>query len=219
MKKMRWRPDFGRERLEGKSLLLPSCNAFLRRALYESIEEEYPSLLLERADGGHIRVLRLSDDEKAERTVRLKREEWNRIHREQIGFTDVFRALSAACRGQLVEGPDGKAVIVPLSDATGTDATSADATGTGTGDNDAGGRTKEEGLSRFSPEAGTLRMFDYEKVLLEEDIKRIVPDGKRGAKKKGKSSTRRPTSIFKMTKKKRKAMKEDEDEEAAARRQ
>jgi len=220
-----------RERLEGKSLLLPSCNAFLRRALYESIEEEYPTLLLERADGGHIRVLRLSDAEKAQRTVRLKHEEWNKIHREQIGFTDVFRALSAACRGRLVEGPDGKAVIVntgPSSDAT--DAAGADADADATDDNDTStdGRMKEEGFSRFNPEAGTLRLFDSKKVMREEDIKPgpIVTDGKRGAKKKkGKSSsssTRKPTSIFKMTKKKkkRKATKEDknedEEEEAAA---
>ena len=55
-----------KEKEEGKSLLLPPCNAFLRRALYESIGEEYPSLILEKADGNRIRVLRLNDEEKAE---------------------------------------------------------------------------------------------------------------------------------------------------------
>ena len=56
---------------EGTSLVLPPCNAFLRRCLYETIEEEYPGLILERADaknggGGavatmknQIRVIRL----------------------------------------------------------------------------------------------------------------------------------------------------------------
>ena len=56
---------------EGTSLVLPPCNAFLRRCLYETIEGEYPGLILERADaknggGGaeatmknQIRVIRL----------------------------------------------------------------------------------------------------------------------------------------------------------------
>ena len=37
---------------EGTAVVLPPCNAFLRRALYESIQGEYPSLILERADQG-----------------------------------------------------------------------------------------------------------------------------------------------------------------------
>ncbi len=32
---------------EGTSLLLPPCNAFLRRCLYHTIEDEYPGLILE----------------------------------------------------------------------------------------------------------------------------------------------------------------------------
>eukprot|EP00562_Extubocellulus_spinifer_P020473 CAMPEP_0178602026 /NCGR_PEP_ID=MMETSP0697-20121206/34724_1 /TAXON_ID=265572 /ORGANISM="Extubocellulus spinifer, Strain CCMP396" /LENGTH=544 /DNA_ID=CAMNT_0020240169 /DNA_START=1 /DNA_END=1631 /DNA_ORIENTATION=+ len=205
---MRWRPDSGGSVWR----VSPSSS---RRAMPSSVA------LCTRASRRNIRPS----------SSRLKHEEWNKIHREQIGFTDVFRALSAACRGRLVEGPDGKAVIVntgPSSDAT--DGAGADADADATDDNDTStdGRMKEEGFSRFNPEAGTLRLFDSKKVMLEEDIKPgpIVTDGKRGAKKKkGKSSsssTRKPTSIFKMTKKKkkRKATKEDknedEEEEAAA---
>jgi poly(A)-specific ribonuclease len=38
----------GRRQTEGSSLVLPPCNAFLRRCLYETIEAEYPGLILER---------------------------------------------------------------------------------------------------------------------------------------------------------------------------
>ena len=31
---------------EGTSLVLPPCNAFLRRCLYETIEDGYPGLIL-----------------------------------------------------------------------------------------------------------------------------------------------------------------------------
>lgn len=38
----------GTRQTEGSSLVLPPCNAFLRRCLYETIEAEYPGLVLER---------------------------------------------------------------------------------------------------------------------------------------------------------------------------
>ena len=38
---------------EGTSLVLPPCNAFLRRCLYETVEAEYPGLILERYDYHH----------------------------------------------------------------------------------------------------------------------------------------------------------------------
>lgn len=38
----------GARQTEGSSLVLPPCNAFLRRCLYETIEDEYPGLTLER---------------------------------------------------------------------------------------------------------------------------------------------------------------------------
>ena len=38
----------GRRHTEGSSLVLPPCDAFLRRCLYETIEAEYPGLILER---------------------------------------------------------------------------------------------------------------------------------------------------------------------------
>jgi len=125
-----------KEKEEGKSLLLPPCNAFLRRALYERIEEEYPALILERADGNRIRALRLDADEKAERDECLKYEEWAELHRDQIGFTDVFRALSAACQGNLVVGEDGHVCINGAS----------------------------EEFSRFSAQSGSLRHFSYSKA-------------------------------------------------------
>lgn len=63
---------------EGTSLVLPPCNAFLRRCLYETIEDEYPGLILEKADmdpthagaaRNQIRVIRMSDAEKKRRRI------------------------------------------------------------------------------------------------------------------------------------------------------
>ncbi|KAL7514124.1 hypothetical protein ACHAXN_012702 [Cyclotella atomus] len=96
----------GRRQVEGSSLVLPPCNAFLRRCLYETIEAEYPGLVLERADSGpnggaarnQIRVIRLSMSEKKQREERLLQEEWSKLV-YAIGFTTVFQAISDACNG------------------------------------------------------------------------------------------------------------------------
>ena len=85
----------------GTSFLLPPCNRFLRRALYESIELEYPALILENAGPANrdqIRVWRLSPEEKLQREERLRREAWEAMVNE-VGFWRVFRAISNACRG------------------------------------------------------------------------------------------------------------------------
>ncbi len=98
---------------EGTSLLLPPCNAFLRRCLYESIEDEYPGLILERADidpnnneaaaatlRNQIRVIRLSPTEKLRRESRKKHEAWDEVLME-MGFTIIFQAISDACNGNV----------------------------------------------------------------------------------------------------------------------
>mmetsp|Transcript_4858 Transcript_4858/g.9894 ORF Transcript_4858/g.9894 Transcript_4858/m.9894 type:complete len:836 (+) Transcript_4858:58-2565(+) len=93
---------------EGTSLVLPPCNAFLRRCLYETIEAEYPGLILERADnhpnGGaarnQIRVIRLSPAEKESRQTRIRLDEWHKLLQDTLGFTSVFRAISDACNGK-----------------------------------------------------------------------------------------------------------------------
>lgn len=93
---------------EGTSLVLPPCNAFLRRCLYETIEDEYPGLILERADlagpcdpvaRNQIRVIRLSPAEKKLREARLRQERWDRLLQD-IGFTTIFQAISDACNGK-----------------------------------------------------------------------------------------------------------------------
>jgi poly(A)-specific ribonuclease len=83
------------------SLLLPACNRFLRRALYESIELEYPALILENGGSEHrdqIRVWRLSEEEKQLRKERLEKEAWEKLILN-IGFWRVFHALSNANKG------------------------------------------------------------------------------------------------------------------------
>jgi len=87
---------------EGLSFLLPPANSFLRRALYESIQAEYPSLILENAGPSHpnqIRVLRLNPEEQRTREERLQRESWEEIIVNQIGVWRIFSALSLANHG------------------------------------------------------------------------------------------------------------------------
>jgi len=83
---------------EGASMLLPPCNSFLRRALYESIESEYPNLIVETHES-QIRVLRLNVEERKRRQARLKREGWENILREKLGVYRIFLALTKACNG------------------------------------------------------------------------------------------------------------------------
>lgn len=84
---------------EGTSFLLPPTNAFLRRALYESIGNEYPSLVLEKYGSNQIRVLRMTEDEKAVRRQRQRQEAWEWLMVEELGFWRVFYALSQANQG------------------------------------------------------------------------------------------------------------------------
>mmetsp|Transcript_31305 Transcript_31305/g.65927 ORF Transcript_31305/g.65927 Transcript_31305/m.65927 type:complete len:738 (+) Transcript_31305:1488-3701(+) len=86
---------------EGTSLVLPPCNAFLRRCLYETIEDEYPGLILEKTDSYpvSIRAIRLSPAEKKHRETRKRQEAWDKLLLD-IGFTTLFQAISDACNGK-----------------------------------------------------------------------------------------------------------------------
>lgn len=99
--------------LEGVSFLLPPCNSFLRRALYESIPSEYPNLLLETVhETSQIRVWRLNSEERKRRNQRLLREGFEKVLCEQVGVWRVFLALVQACTGQ---GPRNQAEYMALS--------------------------------------------------------------------------------------------------------
>jgi len=86
---------------EGTSFLLPPANAFLRRALYESIGQEYPSLILEKCHNSQIRVLRLTPEEKLVRRERQRKEAFGHLMVQELGFWRVFHALSQANKGML----------------------------------------------------------------------------------------------------------------------
>lgn len=90
----------------GKSMLLPACNSFLRRALYESIEKEYPSLDLEPAGAefpNQIRVWRLTSEEKSMRRRQLREDDWNALLCSKIGMWRVIEAISRICRGETLD--------------------------------------------------------------------------------------------------------------------
>ncbi len=76
------------------TFVLPPCNAFLRRALYETLGESYPSLILERGESGEYKdrivVHRLSEEEKIERAKEKKRKEVKDL-KLTIGFYRIFR--------------------------------------------------------------------------------------------------------------------------------
>ena len=85
---------------EGASYLLPECNSFLRRALYENIQREFPGLILEKVPNSfRIRVLRLSDEENERRETRLRKEAWHNLIVEKVGLYRIFYALSQVARG------------------------------------------------------------------------------------------------------------------------
>ena len=93
-------PGAGAPGGEGVSFLLPRCNSFLRRSIYEAIERDYPYLVLERHNNDQIRVWRLTAEEKERRNHRLLVEGYNKLIQEKIGAQRVFLALTKACNGQ-----------------------------------------------------------------------------------------------------------------------
>lgn len=94
---------------DGRTFLLPACNSFLRRALYENIAAEYPQLILEKADDApnQIRVWRLNEEERRQRSEEQRQQAWHDLMFE-VGMYRVFAALSAACKG---EGLDPHAAL------------------------------------------------------------------------------------------------------------
>ncbi len=80
----------------------PQKKEILRNCLVRKIKSEYPSLHWYKHNSKNY-VLRLSEEEKKKRDERIKRVEWQKMHKEVIGFTRVFKAISDACRGELGE--------------------------------------------------------------------------------------------------------------------
>eukprot|EP00536_Pseudo-nitzschia_multiseries_P005152 jgi/Psemu1/323770/estExt_fgenesh1_pg.C_930042 len=93
-------PGAGTPGAEGISFLLPRCNSFLRRSLYEAIERDYPYLVLEKHNNDQIRVWRCTTEEKARRNERLLVEGYSKLIQEKIGAQRIFLALTKACSGE-----------------------------------------------------------------------------------------------------------------------
>jgi CAF1 family ribonuclease len=87
------------------SLLLPPCNSFLRRALYESIQKEYPALILEKYPNNtqQIRVLRLDPQEQVVRQQHLQKERYVDLIQNKIGVYRIFEALRLVCNGKKID--------------------------------------------------------------------------------------------------------------------
>ena len=95
---------------EGVSLLLPRCNSFRRRALYEAIQRDYPYLVLE-SQNDQIRIWRLTTDEKERRNQRLLMEGYDMLITEKIGALRIFLALSKACTGEPIHNEIEQAIL------------------------------------------------------------------------------------------------------------
>jgi len=104
-------PGAGQTGGEGVSFLLPRCNAFLRRSIYEAIERDYPYLVLERHNNDQIRVWRLTSEEKERRNNRLLVEGYNRLMQEKIGVQRIFLALTKACSGRPIFNRAEQAIL------------------------------------------------------------------------------------------------------------
>lgn len=104
-------PGAGAPGGEGVSFLLPRCNSFLRRSIYEAIERDYPYLVLERHNNDQIRVWRLTSEEKERRKQRLLVEGYNKLIQEKIGAQRIFLALTKACSGEPIANRTEQAIL------------------------------------------------------------------------------------------------------------
>jgi poly(A)-specific ribonuclease len=101
---------------EGVSILLPRCNSFLRRSIYEAVERDYPYLVCE-TDNEQIRVWRLTDEERARRNQRLVVEEYHKFVTETIGCYRIFMALTKACSGEPILNAFEQSILAPNANA------------------------------------------------------------------------------------------------------
>ncbi|VEU40422.1 unnamed protein product [Pseudo-nitzschia multistriata] len=106
-------PGAGTQGAEGISFLLPRCNSFLRRSLYESIERDYPYLILERHNNDQIRVWRCTSEERARRNQRLLVEGYSKLVQEKIGAQRIFLALTKACSGEPIRTRTEHIILAP----------------------------------------------------------------------------------------------------------
>lgn len=105
-------PIEGAQDAEGVSFLLPRCNSFLRRSLYEAINEDYPYLVLE-TQQEQIRVWRLTTEERERRNQRLLVEGYKKLIENKIGAQKIFLALSKACSGEPILNQTEHIVLAP----------------------------------------------------------------------------------------------------------
>ncbi len=94
------------ERLGILKILPPHKKENLRNCLFRKIKSEYPALHWYKHNSKNY-VLRLSEEEKKKRDERIKRVEWQKMQKDIIGFTRVFKAISDACCGELGDTENG----------------------------------------------------------------------------------------------------------------
>ena len=82
------------------SFALPPCNSFRRRALYEIIESEYPTLLLEKGPSDNIVVHRLNPEEKIQ-FYKQKQQTHETKLKLYVGAYQIIEWLSKANQGLL----------------------------------------------------------------------------------------------------------------------
>mmetsp|Transcript_5781 Transcript_5781/g.8447 ORF Transcript_5781/g.8447 Transcript_5781/m.8447 type:complete len:493 (+) Transcript_5781:146-1624(+) len=82
----------------GNTKLLKPANAFLRRVIYERVEENFPDLIVEKSSDNRnqLQVLRLSEDEKKARWERNRLEAKSKLELD-IGVFSIFELLQKEC--------------------------------------------------------------------------------------------------------------------------
>lgn len=99
------------------SLLLPECNSFLRRVLYERVHHAYPELELEPAAGHRPNQIRVwsANTSVSQRETTRHQEDWEHVLTETIGMTRIVAALCWACGSSVGAALDRTSILLASS--------------------------------------------------------------------------------------------------------
>jgi len=95
------------------SILLPECNSFLRRVLYERVCHEYPDLDLESAGNSRPNQIRVwqADTPLSQREITSRQEDWEHFMTESIGMTRIVAAIYHACSSTFTSELDRTSIL------------------------------------------------------------------------------------------------------------
>eukprot|EP00977_Amphora_coffeiformis_P016186 scaffold4940_cov163-Amphora_coffeaeformis.AAC.1 len=108
-----WRIQCQQSKESNSSILLPECNSFLRRVLYEQVRLEYPHLDLEPAGDSRPNQIRVwqAGTPLSQRETASRQEDWEHFMAETIGVTRIVAALHHACSSTITSELDRTSIL------------------------------------------------------------------------------------------------------------